>query len=73
MLAPESSNTNAMGSLGGLAAMAGVNLNSNASQDAIIPTFYPDLMKRTEFFVPLLNVRVEKLKGEYKGSLGNSR
>lgn len=70
MLAPESSNTNAMGSLGGLAAMAGVNLNSNASQDAIIPTFYPDLMKSTDFIVPLLNVRVETLKGEYKGSLG---
>lgn len=70
MLAPESSNANAMGGLGGLAAMAGVNLNTNASQDAIIPTFYPDLMKSTDFIVPLLNVRVETLKGEFNGTLG---
>lgn len=70
MLAPESSTSGSMGGLSGLAAMAGVNINTNSSQDAIIPTFYPDLMKSTDFIVPLLNVKVETIKGDFKGSVG---
>lgn len=70
MLAPESSTFGSMGGLSGLAAMAGVNINTNSSQDAIIPTFYPDLMKSTDFIVPLLNVKVETIKGDFKGSVG---
>ena len=55
-------------SLSGLASMVGFNMNSLSSGDAITPTFYPDLMKSTDFLVPLMNVRVETKDGKFKGS-----
>lgn len=70
MLAPESTSANSMGGLSSLAAMAGVNINAGASKDAIIPTFYPDIMMSTDFLVPLLNVQVQTEKGDFKGNLG---
>lgn len=56
------------GSLGGLASMVGLNMNSLSSGDAITPNFYPDLMKSTDFLVPLMNVTVETKDGKFKGS-----
>lgn len=55
-------------SLSGLASMVGFNMNSLSSGDAITPTFYPDLMKSTDFLVPLMNVTVETKDGKFKGS-----
>ena len=46
-LAPETSDpSKKMGNLGGLAAMAGINLNSTSGADAISPDLYPDVVSR---------------------------
>lgn len=72
MLAPESTNPSSMaGGLGSLASMAGINLSSLNSSDAIIPTFYPDLMKSTDFIVPLFNTKVQTKDGKYNGNYAN--
>lgn len=68
MLAPESNGgASGMSGLGSLASMAGINLSSLNSEDAIIPMFYPDLMKSTDFIVSLLDTQVETSKGTFKG------
>lgn len=71
MLAPESSGSSMSGGISGLASMAGIKLNSSSGEDALIPTFYPDLMKSTDFLVPLFNVEVQTHDGRFKGRLGN--
>lgn len=69
MLAPESSSGSpSMSGIGSLASMAGINLSSLNSEDAIVPLFYPDLMKSTDFIVPLLDTKVQTLDGKFKGS-----
>lgn len=58
-LAPEvNTNSKKMGDLGGLAAIAGVNLNSTAGADAISPELYPDVVKSLPFLLELLPVEV---------------
>lgn len=53
-LMPETNNiSNKMGNLGGLAAMAGIDLNSGNSQDAISPDLYPDVVHSTPFLLEL--------------------
>lgn len=73
MLAPESTNgmSSNMGGLGSLASMAGINLSSLNSSDAIIPMFYPDLMTSTDFLVPLLNVEVQTRDGSFSGTMAD--
>jgi hypothetical protein len=70
MLAPEYENGgSSMGSLAGLASLANINLgNMSGGNDAIVPTFYPDLMKSTDFIVPLFDVVVSTADGSFKGS-----
>ena len=60
MLAPESSEGGSKlgGSLGGLASMAGINLGCLSSSDAIIPMFYPDVIKSTDVLGTLFNAHV---------------
>ncbi len=55
------------GMLANLASMADINLGEG-NADAIVPTFYPDLMKSTDFVVPLLNVQVTTADGSFKGT-----
>ena len=71
MLAPETSGGGSGGGsgLGSLASMAGLNLSNLSSSDAIIPTFYPDLMSSTDFVVPLFNTKVQTLDGDFHGPL----
>ena len=58
-LAPESSDlSKGMGSLGGLAAMAGINLKQGAGTDAISPELYPDVVKSTPFLLELFPIQV---------------
>ncbi len=68
-LAPEysSSGSSISGGLSGIASMMGINMNNLSSSDAITPTFYPDLMKSTDFLVPLMDVVVETKDGKFKG------
>lgn len=69
MLAPEySSSSSSMGSLGGLASMAGINLGSSSGDDAIYPMLYPDLMASTDFAVTLFPVAVQTADGKFKGT-----
>lgn len=70
MLAPEySSSSSSMGSLGGLASMAGINLGSSSGDDAIYPMLYPDLMASTDFAVTLFPVAVQTADGNSRGRM----
>lgn len=58
-LAPETEDVaRKMSGLGGLAAMAGINLNSGTSSDAISPDLYPDVVQTTPFILELFSVPV---------------
>lgn len=58
-LMPETNNaTNKMGNLGGLAAMAGLDLSNATSQDAISPEVYPDVVRSVPFLVELFSQQV---------------
>lgn len=58
-LAPETEDVSRkMSSLGGLAAMAGINLGSSAGADAISPDIYPDVVQSTPFLLELFAVKV---------------
>ncbi len=58
-MAPETEEVNKrMNSLGGLAAMAGINLNNSAGSDAISPDLYPDVVRSTPFLLELYPVTV---------------
>lgn len=69
-LAPEAAGKGSLsGSLGSLAAMAGINLGSVTGEDAISPEIYPEILKSTPFLVELFNVQVETKKGDLKTTL----
>ena len=69
-LAPETSDpSKKMGNLGGLAAMAGINLNSSSGADAISPDLYPDVVSSIPFLLELFPVQVTNEKGDYSASL----
>lgn len=58
-LAPESSDISKnMGSLGGLAAIAGINLKQGTGTDAISPELYPDVVRSTPFLLELFPMQV---------------
>ncbi len=61
-LAPEVTKKNALGgNMGTLAAMAGINLGSMNSEDAIGPDLYPQIINSTPFLVDLFKVKVVSL------------
>lgn len=63
-LAPETTDaTSKMGNLGGLAAMAGIDLGSATGQDALSPNLYPDIVHSTPF---LLEIFPEKITDKEK-------
>lgn len=69
-LMPETNNaTNKMGNLGGLAAMAGVDLSNTAGQDAISPDVYPDVVHSVPFLVELFSQQVTNKKKTLSVSL----
>lgn len=58
-LAPEvNDNSKKIGDLGGLAAMAGINLNNTSGSDAISPDLYPDVVQSIPFLIELFPVKV---------------
>lgn len=69
MLAPESSEAGALGSIGALASSFGFDLNAGGASDAIYPELYPDLMSSTDFVVSLFDIPVKTLDGEVECSL----
>lgn len=65
VLAPElSGETGLSGSLGSLASSFGFNLGGLASQDAIYPSLYPDVVASPDFLVPLFNTHVVSADGK---------
>lgn len=64
-LAPESVGKSGSGSMGALAAMAGINLGGGSGEDALSPELYPDIVSSTPFLIELFGVEVEDIK---KGS-----
>lgn len=48
-MVPQTSSKNAVGSLGGLAAMAGINLNNIGTGETLSPSVYPKIMSNIEF------------------------
>ena len=63
-MAPESGDASSMGSIGSLAAMAGINLNGlSGGTDAIYPLLYPDIIESLPFITSLFDVRVQTIDG----------
>lgn len=58
-LAPEMEDASKrIGNLGGLAAMAGINLNAATGSDALSPDLYPDVVQSTPFLLELYPAQV---------------
>ena len=70
-LAPETQDATKKSSLGGLAAMAGINLNAAVGSDAISPDLYPDVVQSTPFLLDLFPVQVTDEDGELSTTLFN--
>ncbi|EGF53455.1 Wzz/FepE/Etk N-terminal domain-containing protein [Bacteroides fluxus] len=68
-LAPESGGKSGGGSMGALAAMAGINLGSSSGEDALSPELYPDIVSSTPFLVELFNVKVKDQEGKIDTTL----
>ena len=68
-LAPETQDAAKKSSLGGLAAMAGINLNAAAGADAISPDLYPDVVQSTPFLLELFPVEVTDKEKELSTTL----
>lgn len=70
LLAPEYSNgSSGLGSIGGLASLAGINLGNMGGEDAIVPSLYPDLISSTGFLVSLFDVHIMTKDSSYEGTL----
>lgn len=64
-LAPEiQGNKSNLGGLSSLASMAGINMGSMNSTDAVSPELYPDIVQSVPFMTDLFNVEVTDAKGE---------
>ena len=63
-LAPESG-----GSMGALAAMAGINLGTSSGEDALSPELYPDIVSSTPFLIELFDVKVKDQKAKVDTTL----
>ena len=68
-LAPETTGKTPGGSMGALAALAGINLGSSSGQDALSPDLYPDIVSSTPFLTGLFDVNVTTQDGRVKTSL----
>lgn len=64
-LAPEiQGNKSNLGGLGSLASMAGINMGSMNSTDAVYPELYPDIVQSVPFMTALFDVQLTDAKGE---------
>ncbi len=55
------------GALSSAASMIGLNLGGQGA-DAIVPEFYPDIVKSTDFLVPIMEAKAVTLDGDFEGS-----
>lgn len=68
-LAPETVGKSGGGSMGALAAMAGINLGGSSGEDALSPELYPDIVSSTPFLLELFDVNVKDQKGRIDTTL----
>lgn len=69
-LAPESEDVSKkISGLGGLAAMAGINLNTSSGADAISLDLYPDVVQSIPFLLELFPAEINYKKGDERISL----
>lgn len=68
-LAPESGGKSSSGSMGALAAMAGINLGTSSGEDALSPDLYPDIVGSTPFLIDLFDVKVKDQEGKIDTTL----
>ena len=68
-IVPQTGDKTAGGNLGGLAAMAGINMSASSSADAIYPDLYPDIVSSTPFITELFDVHVESLNAKIDTTL----
>lgn len=69
-LSPENAQGNKVGQLGGLAAMAGINLGAgNAGSDALTVELYPDIVTSTPFLLEFIQLPIETKDGNLQVSL----
>ena len=67
-LASESGSSGA-GGLSSLAAMAGINISSSRSSEALTPELYPNIVSSTPFTLELFDVQVKSANGDIETSL----
>lgn len=68
-LAPETASKGGGGSMGALAAMAGINLGTSSGEDALSPELYPDIVSSTPFLIDLFDINVKDKKGNIDTTL----
>ena len=69
VLAPEASKSSALSGLSSLASFAGVNMSNMASDDALYPELYPQIVGSTTFLSDLYEMKVNSADGEINTSL----
>lgn len=68
-LAPEYGEQNPInGILGGAASLLNLNSGAAGGVSAIVPEFYPDIIKSTDFMVKIMDAHVESKDGEFSGT-----
>lgn len=68
-LAPETGGKSGGGSMGTLAAMAGISLGASSGEDALSPELYPDIVSSTPFLIGLFDVKVKDQKDKIDTTL----
>jgi uncharacterized protein involved in exopolysaccharide biosynthesis len=66
----ESTSSGGLGKFAGLASLAGLDLSSMASSDAIRPDLYPSIINNTTFFLRLLKSNVRTMENSSVNFLG---
>ena len=57
------------GGLSSLAAMAGINISSGRSSEALTPELYPDIVNSTPFTLELFDIQVKSMDGDINTTL----
>lgn len=69
-LAPERTGGKSVsGGLSALAGMAGINLGSSSSSDALSPELYPDIVKSVPFSIEMFDVKIKNKNGKLDTTL----
>lgn len=59
------------GGMAALAGIAGINLSSSSSSDALSPDLYPDIVKSVPFSIEMLDVKIKDKDGKLNTTLYN--